>query len=109
MLHAASLLAHQIVSGSLILAFGPGVIVAHGDADRRDKPAGILVRAADQFPEKDCILLQTVARVVISDGDGSLAQQLERRRATPTSTPTPAADRGENPRRTLLKPLDRVS
>ena len=67
------------------------LIAACGDADRIDQPGGIFVRPADTIPEGDRILLQTVARVVISDGDGSLAQQLERRCAKPTSIPPPAA------------------
>lgn len=66
------------------------LITAGGSADRIDKPGGFFVRRADQMPEADRILLQTVARVVLSDADGSLALQLER--CLPTSMPTtPAA------------------
>ncbi len=68
------------------------LIAACGDADRIDQPGGIFVRPADKISEADYVLLQTVARVVISDADGSLAQQLERRCATPTSIP-PASSR----------------
>jgi cyclic beta-1,2-glucan synthetase len=70
------------------------LIIARGDADRRDKPAGIFVRAAEKVPGADRVLLQTVARVVISDSDGPLAQQLERRCATPTSNPRAATAHG---------------
>ena len=68
------------------------LIAACGDAGRIDQPGGIFVRPADKVSEEDGILLQTVARVAISDGDGSLAQQLERRCATPTLIPLPTAE-----------------
>ncbi len=70
------------------------LIAACGNADRIDQPGGIFVRPADKIPEGDRVLLETVARVVISDADGSLAEQLERRRAPPTSVAPPAATRG---------------
>ena len=63
------------------------LIASCGDADRIDQPGGIFVRPADKVSEGDGVLLQTVARIVISDADGSLAQQLERRCATPPSIP----------------------
>jgi cellobiose phosphorylase len=43
-----------------------------------DVPGGIFVRRSDQISEEDKLLMQTVARVVISD-IGSLAEQMERR------------------------------
>ena len=49
-----------------------------GNAERIDKPGGIFVRGADKVPEADRILLQTVARVVLSDSAGSLAHQIHR-------------------------------
>jgi cellobiose phosphorylase len=96
---------HGLVVDLVILCEGQGggqlamveritkLIATSGDADRIDQPGGIFVRPADKIPEGDSILLQTVARVVISDGDGSLAQQLERRRATPVSSLASAAAR----------------
>ncbi len=63
------------------------LIATCGNADHIDKPGGIFVRSADKIDDGDRILLQTVARVVISDGDGSLVQQLERGRAAPNSIP----------------------
>ena len=65
------------------------LIAACGDADRIDQPGGIFVLPASKVSEEDGVLLQTVARVVIGD-HGSLAQLLERRRATPTSIRRPA-------------------
>jgi cellobiose phosphorylase len=70
------------------------LIAASGDADLIDQPGGIFVRPADKIPEADFILLQTVARVVISDADGPLAHQLERRCGTRSSISQPAAPRG---------------
>ncbi len=65
------------------------LITAGAGTDRIDKPGGFFVRRADPMPEADRVLLQTVARVVLSDADGSLAQQLER--CLSTSMPTPPA------------------
>jgi cyclic beta-1,2-glucan synthetase len=49
------------------------------EAGLLDRPGGIFVRRSEQMTEEDRILLQTVARMVISDGDGSLSQFLDRR------------------------------
>ncbi|PZF72683.1 GH36-type glycosyl hydrolase domain-containing protein [Taibaiella soli] len=44
-----------------------------------NKPGGIFLRAADQISNEDRILFQTVARVIISDANGSLADQVAKR------------------------------
>jgi cyclic beta-1,2-glucan synthetase len=44
-----------------------------------DRPGGIFVRPADQISDEDRILFQTVARAIISDSRGTLAEQLNRR------------------------------
>ncbi|MBI4863725.1 MAG: cyclic beta 1-2 glucan synthetase [Candidatus Riflebacteria bacterium] len=44
-----------------------------------DRPGGIFVRRPDQMTEEDRILVQTVARVVVTDSAGSLAEQMDRR------------------------------
>jgi cyclic beta-1,2-glucan synthetase len=44
-----------------------------------DKPGGIFVRAADQISNEDRILFQTVARVNISDANGTLADHVNRK------------------------------
>src|ERR1019366_847302 len=72
-------------------------IAAGSGADRIDQPGGIFLRSADKVDDGDRILLQAVARVVISDSDGSLAQQLERVRAAPTSIPPLPAARSRGP------------
>ncbi len=44
-----------------------------------DRPGGIFVRSANRFAEEDRILIQSVARVIISDTLGTLAQQIDGR------------------------------
>ena len=47
------------------------------DAQMLDKPGGIFVRRLEQIPSEDLILLQSVARIVLDDEKGTLAEQLE--------------------------------
>ncbi len=56
-----------------------GVIGALGDASLIDKPGGIFVRRSDQMSDADAVLIQTLARVIISDTAGTLGEQLDRR------------------------------
>ncbi len=56
-----------------------GLIAAGVDANVTDRPGGIFVRLADQMPEEDRVLQQAVARVILSDGWGSLSDQIEGR------------------------------
>ena len=56
-----------------------GLVAAGTEANVTDWPGGIFVRPADQIAEEDRILIQTVARAIISDSRGSLADQLNRR------------------------------
>jgi cellobiose phosphorylase len=55
-----------------------GLIAAGIEANTIDRPGGIFIRSADQLSNEDRILFQTVARVIISDTRGSLADQLNR-------------------------------
>jgi cellobiose phosphorylase len=64
-----------------------GMIGAGSAADLVDKPGGIFVRRAEQISEEDRVLFQTVARVVLVDTAGTLAEQAER--STPAER-TPA-------------------
>ena len=78
-----------------------GLIAAGIETIPPDRPGSIFVRFADQMSNEDRILLQTVARVTISDGQGSLADQVNRRSPlmpvilglvpTRTHSPEPAA------------------
>ncbi len=61
-----------------------GLISSGIEGHTVDRPGGIFVRMADQMSSEDRILLQTVARVVLSDAAGTLAEQINRR-ATPES------------------------
>jgi cyclic beta-1,2-glucan synthetase len=54
-----------------------GLISAGADGIVKDRPGGIFVRPSDQIAAEDRILLQSVARVILSDSRGSLAEQVE--------------------------------
>ena len=56
-------------------------------ANMTDRPGGIFVRNADQISMEDRILMQTVARVIIADTKGTLADQVNLRKAPRTVTP----------------------
>ncbi|MBI5017592.1 MAG: cyclic beta 1-2 glucan synthetase [Deltaproteobacteria bacterium] len=56
-----------------------GLIAAGVEANTTDRPGGIFVRPGDQIPDEDRILLQTVARALLTDARGTLAEQLGRR------------------------------
>jgi len=71
-------------------------LIASGiEAQMLDKPGGIFVRRLEQIPQDDRVLLQSVARIVLDDENGTLAEQLERRSAleplVPALTPTRSA------------------
>ena len=54
-------------------------LIASGiEAQMLDKPGGIFVRRLDQVSSEDRVLLQSVARLVLADENGSLTEQLER-------------------------------
>ncbi len=56
-----------------------GLIASGIEATVIDRPGGIFVRTAEQISSEDRILLQSVARVIITDGRGTLAEQLGHR------------------------------
>ncbi|MCI0362799.1 MAG: hypothetical protein L0219_02890 [Phycisphaerales bacterium] len=64
-----------------------GVIASLTEASLVDKHGGIFVRRIDQMSEEDKVLLQAVARVIISDNAGTLAEQMERRPRVETPIP----------------------
>ena len=75
------------------------LIAAQGESERIDKPGGFFVREASNISEADLILLQAVARVVISDSDGTLPDQLARRSspASPVLRPVVTCKGARNP------------
>ena len=56
-----------------------GLIAAGIEANVTDRPGGIFVRPADQISNEDRILLQTVARAILTDSRGTLWDQIHRR------------------------------
>jgi len=64
-----------------------GLIASGIEASVIDRPGGIFVRLAEQISSEDRILLQSVARAVITDGRGSLAEQLDQRAPVETRVP----------------------
>ncbi|MCR4339346.1 MAG: hypothetical protein NUW01_05605, partial [Gemmatimonadaceae bacterium] len=56
-----------------------GLIAAGVEAHAMDRPGGIFVRPAEQISDEDRILMQSVARVIITDSRGTLAEQVDRR------------------------------
>jgi len=73
-----------------------GLIAAGIEAHVVDRPGGIFVRHAEQIAGEDRILLQAVARAVISDRHGSLLEQVMRKpvaeRRVASFVPTRAAE-----------------
>ncbi|MBC7207875.1 MAG: cyclic beta 1-2 glucan synthetase, partial [Methyloversatilis sp.] len=64
-----------------------GLIASGIEASVIDRPGGIFVRQAEQISGEDRVLLLSVARIVISDSGGSLAEQIERRAIAPVRVP----------------------
>ncbi|MDA3900755.1 MAG: cyclic beta 1-2 glucan synthetase [Spirochaetes bacterium] len=64
-----------------------GLIAAGIDNDPSNKSGGIFVRSTDQISAEDQVLMQTVARVVITDTQGSLTEQINRKKVKRMETP----------------------
>jgi cyclic beta-1,2-glucan synthetase len=56
-------------------------------AETRDRPGGIFVRALEQISSEDRILFQTVARIIISDSGGTLADHVNRKQLSKVVIP----------------------
>ena len=56
-----------------------GLIASGVETHVIDRPGGIFVRRAEQISDEDRILVQSVARAIISDRRGTLADQVNRR------------------------------
>ncbi|OZA51139.1 MAG: cyclic beta 1-2 glucan synthetase [Hydrogenophilales bacterium 17-61-76] len=56
-----------------------GLINSGPEAQMIDKPGGVFVRRAEELSEDERVLLQTVARIVLSDTAETLIEQVERR------------------------------
>ncbi len=55
------------------------IINSGPEAHMVDKPGGVFLRRFDELSEEDWVLLQTVARVVLTDTAETLAEQVQRR------------------------------
>jgi cellobiose phosphorylase len=69
------------------------LIAAGLEVDVSDRPGSILVRLAEQISPEDRTLLQAVARAIITDIDGSLAEQLSPKALIPVAAPVYARTR----------------
>ncbi len=85
-----------------------GLIAAGIEANVTDRPGGIFVRAADQIAEEDRILIQTVARAIITDERGSLADQVKGRSAVEPTVPLLTPTRTSRPEPLAAAPLPRL-
>ena len=63
------------------------LVAASPEAALVDRPGGIFIRRGEQMSDDDRALLQTVARIVLLDDGGTLAEQAERRGRTEVSIP----------------------
>ncbi len=87
--------------------------IKHMDiADRINKRDGIFLLRVDQIAEVDRILLETVARAILDDTKGSLADQLERLGEPPSRlpafTPTLAGTPDTEPTPDIERPTDLI-
>ncbi len=73
-----------------------GIISGSLEANMLDKKGGIFVRTGEQIPYEDNILLQSVARIIISDKRGTLAEQIKQK--SKTTVPIPLLNVNTNER-----------
>ena len=64
-----------------------GLIAAGVEAHVINRPGGIFVRPAEQISDEDRVLVQSVARAIISDRRGTLGDQITRRGLTGVRAP----------------------
>jgi cellobiose phosphorylase len=60
-----------------------GVVTSGSEASLIDHPGGIFVRPAQQLSNEDRTLILSVARLVLSEDNGGIAEQIQRRHASP--------------------------
>jgi cellobiose phosphorylase len=74
-----------------------GLIAAGAQANVTERPGGIFVRPGDQISKEDRVLLQTVARAVLSDSLGPLEDQVNRRPLAAAPAPPLTPTRSHSP------------
>ena len=87
-----------------------GLIAAGVEANITDRPGGIFVRPADQISNEDRILFQSVARAIVTDSRGALAEQIHRRGLGGVTVPplTPIRNHREPPATAALPRPDLI-
>ncbi len=78
-----------------------GLIAGSAEAHALDRPGGIFIRRAEQIAIEDRILMQAVARVIISDGEGNLMEQLSVRVLTESPPAQPKLEPVRQPEPTV--------
>jgi cyclic beta-1,2-glucan synthetase len=73
------------------------LIVSGLEAQLLDKPGGVFVRRLEQISQEDRLLLQSVARIVLDGGKGSLAEQSGLRRVQNPPVPALVPTRSKSP------------
>jgi cellobiose phosphorylase len=91
-------LLHDQIMGLIAAGIEPNVI---------DRPGGIFVRPAEQIAEEDRILIQTVARAIITDSRGALAEQINGRSPVEVTVPLLAPTRTHRSEPLAVAPLPR--
>jgi len=87
-----------------------GLVAVGVEAQVMDRPGGIFVRSAEQISEEDRTLFQTVARVILSDTRGTLAEQVNRPGPAQIRVPrlTPSRPRQDEPASASEPPRDLI-
>jgi len=84
-----------------------GVIATLSESALLDRPGGIFLRRTDQIAEEDKVLLQTVARLIVVDSGGSLADQIGRHPPVEVKMPAFAGkERRPEPARVPTSPAE---
>ncbi|MEO8507788.1 MAG: glucoamylase family protein, partial [Betaproteobacteria bacterium] len=74
-----------------------GLIAARVEAQMMDRPGGIFVRRGDQISDEDRVLLESVARAIVSDANGTLAEQIAGRPPAVVRVPRLVPEREREP------------
>jgi len=82
-------------------------LIAGIEANVTERPGGIFVRPGDQISEEDRILFQAVARAIITDGRGTLAEQIGGRSTSGLIVPPLVPTRTLRPEPLFEAPLPR--
>ncbi|RPH67232.1 MAG: cyclic beta 1-2 glucan synthetase, partial [Burkholderiales bacterium] len=82
-----------------------GLVASGTEASVIDRPGGIFVRSAEQMSSEDRVLFQSVARAVVTDARGTLAEQLGRHGPAEPRVPrlTPSRPRRHEPASATLR------